>query len=215
MSHDRLVLNLFDFHSAAALAQNGGDNTITKTIKSFVDRVVRSLPGSKCGFSTASPKDFRVTLAVQDRHDFSTANGPNPNWRSGLTEVFMQNAQASHDCMIKKVEDICSDLEQRCYNVEGPLRAVEEERDSAIHEAEKLKQHNEGLEVRLQESSNTVSVLRHELSCLEEHTESASARAEELSASLDSARHDLQEQHQAFEERMRAEMVKRAAESWI
>ncbi|KAJ5624526.1 hypothetical protein N7510_000835 [Penicillium lagena] len=208
MSHDQLVLDLFDLHSAAALAQNGGDSTIIKTMMSFVDRVARSLPGSKCGFSIASPKDFRVTFAVQDRHDFSIDHGSNRNWRSGITEVLMQNAQASHDCMIKKVEDICSDLEQRCYNVEAPLRAIEEERNSAIHEAEQLKQHNEELEIRLHESSNTVSALRHDLSCLEEHAGNASARAEELSASLDSARHDLQEQHQAFEEKMRAEMDK-------
>lgn len=120
----------------------------------------------------------------------------------------MQNAQASHDCMIKKVEIICSDLEQRCYNVEGPLRAVEEERDNAVHEVEQLKRHNEELEVRLHESSNTVSALRHELFCLEEHAESASARADELSTSLDTARHDIQKQHQAFEERMLAEMDK-------
>lgn len=208
ISHDQLVLNLFDFYSAAALSQNSGDNTIIKTIKIFVDRVAKSLPGSKCGFSTASPKDFRVTFAVQDRLDFSTTNGPNRNWRSGLTRVLMQNAQASHDCVIKKVEDICSDLEQRCYNIEIPLRAVEEERDSAVHEAEQLKQHNEKLEVRLHESLNNVSALRHELSCLEEHAESASVRVDELSTSLDAARHDLQEQRQAFEERMRAKMDK-------
>ncbi|KAJ5819869.1 hypothetical protein N7474_005460 [Penicillium riverlandense] len=208
ISHDRLVLNLFDFYSAAALARHDGNKTMIKTMKSFVDRVAGSLPGSTCGFSAASSNDFRVSFAVQDRHDFSTGHGLNRNWRCGITEVFMQNAQTSHDCMIKKVEDICRDLEQRCYNVEGPLRAVEEERDSATHEANRLKQHNEELEVRLHESSNTVSALRHELSCLEEHAENASARAEELSASLDAARHDLEEQRQAFEERMRAEMDK-------
>ncbi|KGO75270.1 hypothetical protein PITC_001340 [Penicillium italicum] len=212
-SQNRLFLSLLGLYSRAS-AQNGSDIIL----KSFIRRVEQSMPSLNCAFSTTTPKAFRGSLALRDRHDRSPTP-INRNWRSGVTELFMQNSQTSHDSMMKKIEDTCFDLERRCYDVEGPLRAAEEERDIYASENEQLKRQNEELkkqlktesaniETKLRESHESFVELGHENTRLEQLLQGQCAYTDELTVSLESAREELQEQQRGSDKALLVEKEK-------
>ena len=190
---NKILLSLFEIYFAAALSQNG-NTTDVMLMKSFVDRATKSFAEKGCGFSIVDSKEFREPLLLRSTQDFSSTHPPTRDWRSGVTEAFMQNAQLSHDNMMKKIGDICSDMERRCYDVEGPLRSAEQERDHHIAEKEQLKHQSEDLQRKLEQSSHTISCLQHDLSRMGENAENASCRVQELTATLESTHQELQEQ---------------------
>jgi len=199
-----ILLNLFEVYLAASLSQNGNTTDIM-LMKSFVNRAARSLTDKSCSFSTADTKDSRESLFLRSTRDFSSARSSTRDWRSGVAECFMQNAQISHDNMMKKIGDVCFDLERRCYDIEGPLRSVEQERDHHIAENKQLNRQNEDLQRQLEQSAHTVSCLQHDLSRMEENAENASCRIQELTVSLESLRHELQDQQRISGETLRTE----------
>lgn len=125
-----------------------------------------------------------------------------------MSETLMLNARVSNDSLMRKMEEVCYDFEQRCDDVEAPLRAMEQERNAISAEAQQLREQNGALELQLQQASDTIGGLRLEISRLETHAEAASIRAEELSATLDAARRDLEDQRREFQDTMASEVEK-------
>ncbi|CAI7625521.1 unnamed protein product [Penicillium discolor] len=210
---NKLFLSLLRLYSRAS-AQNGSDIIM----KSFMGRVEQSMPSLNCAFSTTTPKAFRGSLALRDRHDFSSTQ-KNRNWRSGVTELFMHNAQTSHDSMMRKIDDTCFDLERRCHDVEGPLRAVEEERDLYASENQQLRRQNEELneqlkventeiQTKLKNSHDSFVELNNEKTRLEQLLQSQCAYTDELTMSLESARGELQQQQRSSEKALLVEKEK-------
>jgi myosin heavy subunit len=211
---NRLFLSLLGLYNMAT-AQSGSD----LIMKSFMRRVEQSMPSLDCAFSTTTtPKAFRGSLTLRDRHGLSSTK-VNRNWRSGVTELFVQNAQTSHDSMMRKIEDTCSDLERRCYDVEGPLRAAEEERDIYASENEQLKRQNKELneqlctnntevQTKLQNSHECFVELGHEKTRLEQLLQGQYEYTEELTVSLASTREELQQQQRSSEKALLEEKEK-------
>lgn len=190
-----------------AALSNNGDNRDVDIIKSFVGRV--SLTLTTCSFASASPKEFRKTLLLRDRREFVSPEPPNRrDWRSQVTNTFLQNSQTAHDAMLRQVEEVCFDLERRCYDVEGPLRCAEDDRNKKVLEVEQLRQQNESLELSCRQSAQSISDLRQEMTRLEEQAEGTYHRAEELSSLLKSARDELREQQTLSAENLRNEKDK-------
>ncbi|KAF4222685.1 hypothetical protein CNMCM6805_007864 [Aspergillus fumigatiaffinis] len=125
-----------------------------------------------------------------------------------LVKANAVSSRMTHDNLIRKMEEVCFDLEQRCTTIEAPLRAVEDERDQIAVQAEQLQQQKSELELQLQQASSTVSELQQEISHLEKHARSTSARVEELSASLDTARRELEDQRRNSQETTNSEREK-------
>lgn len=201
---NRVLLNLFEIYFAAALS-HGDDTTDIAIMKSFVDRTTKSLNHSDCSFVHTENNAYRSSLYLRNRQEFNSKHQPTRDWRTAITELHMQNAETSHNALMKKVDDICFDLERRCYDIEGPVRSAEEERDRHKYDAEQLKQQNDDLAGRLSQSTQAVSTLQQDLTRLEEHAGLASARAEELSEALELARQELRDQQQRSDDALRAE----------
>ncbi|KAJ5780471.1 hypothetical protein N7457_005631 [Penicillium paradoxum] len=208
---NKLFLSLLGLYNRVSSAQNGDD----LIMRSFMERVEQSMLKMDCAFSTTTPKDFRGSFVLRDRPDPQSTQ-INRNWRSGVTDLFMQNAQTSHDSMMRKIEDTCFDLERRCDDVEGPLRAAEEERDRLAYENEQLKRCNEELneqskeqtkelETKLWNSSERVKELGVENTRLGQLLQGQHTQMEELTTSLDSAREEIQEQRRNSEQAISAE----------
>lgn len=213
-NQNKLFLSLLGLYNRASLAQKGDD----LIMESFMGKMEQSMLSVDCAFSMTAPKDFRGSLSLRDNLDPSFSY-INRNWRSGVTDLFMQNAQTSHDSMMRKIEDTCFDLERRCKDVEGPLRAAEEDRDRYACENEALKRRNEELdeqlksqvkelEVKLWDSSESFKELGYENTRLEQLLQGQIACVEELTASLESARGEFQEQRQNSEQAILAEREK-------
>lgn len=194
---NKVLLSLFEIYFVAALSHNG-DAADIAIMKSLLHRATKSLGPTSCTFAQSEHNTFRSSLHLRNRQDFTTNRQPIRDWRASITEMHMQNAETSHSAIMKKVEDICFDLEHRCYDIEGPLRSAEEERDRQKFEAEKLQQQNEDLTRQLDQSTQGIATLQQDLARLEEHAGLASTRAEELSEALEFARQELRDhQHRA------------------
>ncbi|KAJ5538288.1 hypothetical protein N7494_007767 [Penicillium frequentans] len=200
----QLLINLFDVYFAAALSK-GGNNKEVLVLKSFIEHAGKTLTGDGCSFSTSNLTDFRYSVSLRNRQDFSTTEYPVRDWRSGINDALMQNAQSTSASMTKKIEDICIDLERRCHDVEGPLRFAEEERDRHILEAKQLKQQNQDLQKQLENSFSGISDLQQSFARLEEQAENARVRAEDMSAALECARQELDQQRRLSEEALHRE----------
>lgn len=201
---NKVLLALFEIYFATVLSQNG-TSADTVVMRTFVDRVARSCAQERCSFSEANTGSFRGSLFIRDRQEFTSSRQPTRDWRSGVAETLMQNAQIGNANMMNMLGEVCFDLERRCYDVEAPLRSIEAERDRLVAETQQLKHQNEGLERQIGESASTISVLRQELDNSEGRAEDASTRAEELSVSLGAARHELHEQQRVSERMLQTE----------
>ncbi|OKO97384.1 hypothetical protein PENSUB_10178 [Penicillium subrubescens] len=204
---NRVLLNLFEIYFAAALSHSG-DTTDIAIMKSFVERTTKSFGKSDCTFARTEHNAYRSSMYLRNRQEFNSKRQPIRDWRSAITEFHMQNAETSHNLLMKKVDDICFDLERRCYDIEGPVRSAEEERDKHKYDAEQLRQQNEDLARQLNQSTQAVSTLQQDLTRLEKHAGLASARAEELSEALELSRQELRDQQHHSDDALRAEQEK-------
>ncbi|THC91005.1 hypothetical protein EYZ11_009535 [Aspergillus tanneri] len=94
---------------------------------------------------------------------------------------------------MRKIEEICHDLECRCNDTEAPLRAIKKEHNRASLEVKELKRQNDELYPQLQQVSSIMSEVCENVSHLEAGAETASSRIEELSANLNAARKELED----------------------
>ncbi|KAJ5154576.1 uncharacterized protein N7500_010015 [Penicillium coprophilum] len=199
---NKLFLSLLKLYNVVS-EQKRGDIIM----KCFMGRVEQLMPRIECAFSTTSPNAFRGSLALRDRHGLSSTQ-INRDWRSGVTELFMQNAQSSHDSMMRKIEDMCFDLESRCHDVEGPLRATEEERDKYASENEQLRAQNTELETKSRGLSDCFAELGHEKTYVEQLLQGQYTYTDELKTLLESAREEIQRQQQTSEKTLLVEKEK-------
>jgi hypothetical protein len=204
---NRILLNLFNVYFTAALSLSG-DTTDILIMKSFVERAEKSLSHFNCTFTQTDYSAYRSSLYLRNRQEFTSKRQPTRDWRAAITELHVQNAETSHNAIMKKVDDICFDLERRCYDIEGPVRSAEEERDRQKCEALQLKQQNEDLSRQLDLSTQTISTLQQDLARLEEHAGIATSRAEEQSEALELARQELRDQQLHSDDAVRAEQEK-------
>ncbi|KAL4942210.1 hypothetical protein BDV06DRAFT_235544 [Aspergillus oleicola] len=187
-----LLSDLLTFWAELTLSQNmqKPPNSLD-TIIGFMNRNKLLLSEPKCTSPQANPLRLRTEDSYPRAHH--EVNVPRTDWRAGIRDVMAANTRTVNDSIMQKVEDICYDLEQRCGNIEAPLRLVEEERDRYCSEAGQLKEQNHSLEYQLQQASSTISELREEMSRLAGHATSATERVDELSANLAQARYELED----------------------
>lgn len=208
-AENKLLVDLFELYSCACIQSANGDNTRqieASIILKFAFQVKKSVCEKKCSFAVTKPFGLRDTFSYLNIHDVSPS--PTRDWKAAISETLMSNARASHDGLMKKVEEVCRDLEHRCYNTEAPLRVIEEERDRSSVEGEQLRQQNTEMASQLQQAFNTIDGIQRNMSNLEDHADVATARVEELSANLDAAQKEMEEQRHSFEESIQSEREK-------
>lgn len=209
-AENRLFIDLFDLYCRASMSQNVDDSGASRVeasiISKFASRVKNTTCERKCLLATVKPSDARDKFSYLEPRQVSS--NLRRDWKAEVSDTLMSSTRASHDGLMKKVEEVCRDLEHRCYNSETPLRVVEEERDKASSEAEQLLQQNSELKTRLQQALSTISDLQQSMSYLEGHAEAASTRVEELSTSLEAAQKKLEYQRHSYEESSRGEKEK-------
>lgn len=194
---------LFDTYFAAELSRGGNDQGVI-IMKSFVHRSAKLLTGGTCQFSESRAMDFQSRGSLQISPG-ATSSENSRDWRSCLTDSMRQSAQISHENMMRKVEEVCFDLERRCYDVEGPLRSAEEQRDLKTLETEEIHRQKLELEEKLQQSDQMIANMKQEMADMEENRESTSGREQALSLSLESVRHELDTQKQSAEKAIQQE----------
>jgi hypothetical protein len=186
---DKLFISLFKLYNSVSSVQDGG-NILMQSVIGYVER---SLPSKSCAFSQAEPREFSGSFALRHRADFSSPSIAR-NWRQDMISAFGETSQTTHATMMQKIEDVCFELERRCYDVEGPVRVAEAQRDRIAEENRQMKEQIGQQANRLGEFSESFAGLHDENARLEEQMQKESARAEQLSNSLASLKGELQGQ---------------------
>lgn len=208
---NQLLLSLLGLYNAISTTKAGGD----VIMKSFMAKVEQSLPDLRCKFLTANPSGSSDRYALLGNEKPSSTH-IDRNWRAGFTSAFMQDAQVHHDSMMKRIEETCFDLERRCEDVEGPLRAVEEQRDQYALETRYLRERTEQMAKELQEKTDEVEAARrtssehltefgHEHTRLEQFLQDQYSHRDELMADIEALRANLREQQHDSESAIVAE----------
>ncbi|OJJ34162.1 hypothetical protein ASPWEDRAFT_562642 [Aspergillus wentii DTO 134E9] len=212
MHEKKLLVNFIGLYSGALLQHNAEDDVPdpieSRILTFFMNQVKTNLAQNKCSFSTSKPFDFRGSFSSLQIREDSSDSYQRRDWRTGIADTLMLNARASHKNMMKKVEEVCQDLEDRCYDTETPLRIVVEEREQLSVKTEQLKNRNQELETQTQHASITIANLQQTIAQLEHHAEISSAQFEELSATLEAARSELEEQRHNSQETTQSEREK-------
>ncbi|CAG8107382.1 unnamed protein product, partial [Penicillium salamii] len=208
---NQLFLSLLGLYNAISTTKAGGDFII----KSFMAKVEQSLPDLRCKFLTANPSVSSDRQALLGNEKPSSTH-IDRNWRAGFTSAFMQDAQVHHDSMMRRIEETCFDLERRCEDVEGPLRAVEEQRDQYALENRYFRERVEQMAKELQEKTDEVEAARrtssehltefgHEHTRLEQLLQDQYSHRDELMADIEALRANLREQQHDSESAIVAE----------
>jgi uncharacterized phage infection (PIP) family protein YhgE len=207
---NELLCDVFALFISSSFFRSGEQDASSppelKILQSFMKNARNTITKATCAFSQIQPMMLRESLPALRTLEKSSST--RQDWRTGLAETLAFNTQASQEKMIRKVEEICYDLENRCSDIEAPLRAVEVERNKALQKADETQRLNRELELRLQEATGTISALRQEIANLEGHAENASAQIQELSERLDAARKELEEQRRETQDSVHSEREK-------
>lgn len=201
-AENELLVDLCELYSRAFILRKVDDIEAYREQASitseFMTHVKEGMCKSECVLAVVKPVTNRDVISYLDTSEAS----PNPrrDWRADISETLMSSTRVSHDKLMKKVGEVCRDLEYRCYNTETPIRAIEEERDKATLETGQLRQYNSEIEAQLQQALNTITDLQQNVSHLESHAESTTARVEDLCASLNVARKELEDQRRGSNE---------------
>ncbi|PYH65257.1 uncharacterized protein BO88DRAFT_372953 [Aspergillus vadensis CBS 113365] len=207
---NELIYDFLSFYLHALLSQTTTQDTVAgnATLQMFLAQNKQLLHSQKCSFSEAESARAAKTYTTVNVREGLSAPSSRSDWRSSMSETLMLNARVSNDSLMRRMEEVCYDLEQRCNDVEAPLRTMEQERNAISAEAQQLREQNGALKLQFQQASDTIGGLRLEISRLETHAEAASIRAEELSATLDAARRDLEDQRREFQDTMASKVEK-------
>lgn len=207
---NELLCDVFALFISSSFFRSGEQDASSppelKILQSFLKNARNTITKATCAFSQIQPMMLRESLPALRTLEKSSST--RQDWRTGLAETLAFNTQASQEKMIRKVEEICYDLENRCSDIEAPLRAVEVERNKALQKADETQRLNRELELRLQEATGTISALRQEIANLEGHAENASGQIQELSERLDAARKELEEQRRETQDSVHSEREK-------
>lgn len=201
-AENELLVDLCDLYSRSFILRKVDDMEACREQASitseFTTHVKEGMCKSECALAVVKPVTNCDVISYLDTRDVS----PNPrrDWRADISETLMSSTRVSHDELMKKVGEVCRDLEYRCYNTETPIRAIEEERDKATLEAEQLRQYNSEIEAQLQQALNTITELQQNVSHIESHAQFSNARVEDLCASLNVARKELEDQRRGSNE---------------
>lgn len=170
-------------------------STLAHHVKDKDDRSTRcpsSLPrNSQClDSSTSFP---RTQPPAYPTHSFRQTPGSSHDWKTSLAEVLLKDAQQSHQTIIQRASAVCRDFEDRCNNVETPLRDLTSKLDKATIDYASAQEKNIDLEKKCEELSQTITTLRNDNSELKQQTQSYKMRAEDLTTRLLSAQKDLED----------------------
>ncbi|KAK4989460.1 hypothetical protein LTR50_003203 [Elasticomyces elasticus] len=113
------------------------------------------------------------------------------SWRDRLGTALRSEAQLQHKAVLRAVADICHDLEQRCEDVETPLRAERERLQTLQGQHDKVLQDFSDLEARLVDRDLRIASLTAErdqaiedLQSQETEREALFTRVEQLESQL-------------------------------
>ncbi|KAK7188732.1 hypothetical protein DPSP01_005636 [Paraphaeosphaeria sporulosa] len=141
-----------------------------------------SLPAIQC---THTPRQLAPTVSLFEQECTPISGLPLQDWRSRLKHELENQASYQQDSLIRAVAQICQDLENRCDNVEGPLRSEREKIKALTEELRQAQACVESLEQKRMDDNLFLGTLDAEKARLEKDNDELSSRLEDLRIQLE------------------------------
>lgn len=160
---NKLLQDLCTFLAITANASPSGQKSIDFSNTMITKLATFAQP------QVSSPHTTKPSIAPLPRVSFfeycSTPSSANvsSDWRSTLSEDLVHEAHQTRSSIIKRVGEVCRDLEMRCENVEEPLRIAKEGLRVKGEEVRGLLERIEELEGSIREHEVVVKDLGQEL----------------------------------------------------
>lgn len=133
----------------------------------------------------------------------------NANWRECISSVVQNQAEQQKQTMTIMFTEFCRDLEERCDNIEAPLRAERERNSELTTSAEEYRQAYEHIESRMMDQDICVASLRKEneqltgsLSSISSERERAFERIQKAGEQLQNAQRSAQSEINALRQKL-------------
>ncbi|KAG8534231.1 uncharacterized protein KY384_001075 [Bacidia gigantensis] len=139
----------------------------------------QAIPRGRCEFCEGGLSVSKSVPPLYEVGSTPEARSVSHDWKKTLVKQLDADSDLQYKHIVRIVGDICCDLELRCNQVEGPLRA------------EQLRCNN--LQKTIQDSSAKVQVLEKEVRNLSSAQEDSHAKAEDLADQLESSRTKVQD----------------------
>ncbi|MCJ1393865.1 hypothetical protein MMC18_006741 [Xylographa bjoerkii] len=151
------------------------------TCVSVVDTTCNTFPPPRASFG------LPVLVSSVKAHNPSETRC-DQDWRTALKEDLDMDAAFRHELVIRRVNDVCRDVESRCNNAERPLKEEQKRSKDLEHELQTCKAECANLGVEAQENMLVLESLQTGQILLLDQKDSTEQRARELSEDLDRLR---------------------------
>lgn len=137
-------------------------------------------------------KDQAQGSSMQQRRIDTVDLPKDINWRECISSVVQNQAEQQKQTMINMFTEFCRDLEERCNNVEAPLRAERQQNAELTTSAEEYRQAYEHIESRMMDQDICVASLQKEHERLTGSLSSCSSERERAFERIQKAEEQLQ-----------------------
>ncbi|MCJ1285929.1 hypothetical protein MMC26_005271 [Xylographa opegraphella] len=141
-----------------------------------------------------------VVLVSSRKSPDSSAWNCSQDWRAALKEDLDADAACRHEFVVRRVNEVCRDLELRCNNTENPLKEEQERSKSLAHELQICQTSCAKLEGEARENRLVLESLQMERVQLVNQNLTAESSAQGLSEALDQLRLKLKLTNQEAED---------------
>lgn len=193
-STDTLASSFCSLLLRGALATRPSETQLpSNLIPGILKRYTSTRSASTCRFGHSKPKSSRqgaLFVEVESSPDMQQAHLP---WKEKLATKMQAQAQDQQRAVVASFAEICRDLEERCENVELPLRQ-EQEKFAHLHfRHEQLMKAFSELEAQVMDRDLRINALEAESDSNAAQLETRSAESEDLMHRVEKATKELQQ----------------------
>lgn len=193
-STDTLASSFCSLLLRGALAIRPNETQLpSNLIPGILKRHASTRSASTCPFGHSKPKSSRqgvLFVEVESTPDMQQAHTP---WKEKLATKMQDQAQDHQRAVLASFAEICRDLEERCENVELPLRQEQEKFAHLQSRHEQLMKASSELEAQVMDRDLRINVLEAENDSNVAQLETRSAESEDLMHRVEEANKELQQ----------------------
>ncbi|KAF1995767.1 hypothetical protein P154DRAFT_580477 [Amniculicola lignicola CBS 123094] len=153
---------------------------------------------SRC--SHAPLANTRPAISLFQEECTPSTGAQQQNWQDRIKSQLTTQSAYQHDSIVRSMAQICQDLENRCENVEEPLRLEQRKVSELTARVTQLGEHIESLESEGIERRLYIDGLEVDVNNLENEKENVSARLEEVQNDFAEAKQQATETLNAAQE---------------
>lgn len=209
---DRLFLEFLSLVNSETATGRGVDTPEAsfhpnELMESFLDSLKENTMKTNCCVYSKLKKPERMSELIYAKTKTTVtinSDGSSREWRSKVASLLLDNAQASHETVLRQMEAICQDFETRCTKVEEPLAIAVQEGEELRRQLEHATQRNLELEEQARQSMELTNKLKKQIEDSTQQVNNYSFQIEHLTDQVDALQTELDDTRKQSQESIEA-----------